>query len=498
MAEWVSSQLQNQFIEKRRLETHKKLAMHMQHSPLATIEWTSNYRVKRWSQKATDMLGWPEAQVMNKSPREWPVVNQEDQRHLDHLAEQLEAHEQEEYAFECNLVRLNGELISTEWFVSHSELHKKDHVLIQTLVLDVSERMRAENNTIMSNARYVDLYQNAPDMYFSLDEVGTIMSANNICYQLLGYQDSELINIPFWNLIKKEEVRAVRHRIDIALKDEVEEFEMEVDILTKSGNVLKTHQRIRIIEPPKGLPHELRILARDITEQSEIHQSKLLHLKQQRDEISREVQHRIKNSLQAVINLLKVNLDTYPELKNVLTIAIGQVDTIAIVNNLMMESGRTNVNLLRLMEMLINASSSLFRMEIQTVNQLRMEKAYEICEAEAIAISLIISELLINALKHHGKNQLGKDSVSVELELIEDDEIGIRIINTMAINNQLDDINKSNVGMSMIEALMPPKGADIRHSESENLYEVNLVLTKPVLSEIESVQVIANDKFATE
>ena len=150
------------------------------------------------------------------------------------------------------------------------------------------------------------------------------------------------------------------------------------------------------------------------------------------------------------------------------------------------------------MEMLINASSSLFRMEIQTVNQLRMEKAYEICEAEAIAISLIISELLINALKHHGKNQLGKDSVSVELELIEDDEISIRIINTMAVNNQLDDVNKSNVGMSMIEALMPPKGADIRHSESENLYEVNLVLTKPVLSKIESVQVIANDKFATE
>ena len=498
MAEWVSNQLQNQFIEKRRLETHKKLAMHLQHSPLATIEWTSNYRVKRWSQKATAMLGWAEAQVINKSPREWPIINKEDQKHLNYLADQLEACQQEEYAFECNLVKLDGELISTEWFVSHSELHNKEHVLIQTLVLDISKRVQAENNRIISNARYVDLYQNAPDMYFSLDGAGNIMSANNVCHQLLGYEDGELINIPFWNLIQKQDVRRVRRHIDVAFKGEVEEFEMEVNILTKTSSVLKMHQRIRIIEPRKGLPHELRILARDITERSEIHQSKLLHLQQQRDEIGREVQHRIKNSLQAVVGLLKVNLDTYPELKNVLTVAIGQVDTIAIVNNLMMDSGRTNINLLRLIKMLINTSSSLFRIEIQMTNALYLGKVYEICEAEAIAVSLIISELMINALKHHASNKLGDDNVSVALYETGDTQVSIQITNTIANNSESQDQDKSNVGISMMEALMPPQGAKLDQNKTDNFYEVSLVLSKPVISEVENVKIIANDKFAAE
>ena len=147
-------------------------------------------------------------------------------------------------------------------------------------MLDVSERVRAENELLKSNARYVDLYQNAPDMYLSLDDAGNIMSANKFCHQSLGYEENELIGKPYWNLISKEDVRHVRRHIEDAFGGDVEESEMEVSILTKGNKPLKTHQRIRIIEPRKGLPRELRILCRDITARKEVQQNRLLHLKQ--------------------------------------------------------------------------------------------------------------------------------------------------------------------------------------------------------------------------
>ena len=497
MAEWISNKLQNQFIEKLQVETNKKLAMHLQHSPLATIEWTSNFRVKKWSRKAQAMLGWDEQAVVNKSPRDWPVTHIESRQYLEALAENLESCQEEDYAFNCELITNQGDKITTEWFISNSTFNNKAHTLIQTLVLDISERIRAEHELLKSNARFVDLYQNAPDMYFSLDGAGNILSANKFCYEMLGYEENELIGKPFWNLVTKDHVRRVRRHVDVAMAGEVEEFEIEINILTKDNRQLKTHQRIRIIEAKKGLPRELRILCRDITERKEVQQNRFQHLKNQRDEISRETQHRVKNSLQAVVGLLKVNLDTHPELKEILTAAISQVDTIAIVNTLMMEGARADIRLSKLLERLIYASSNLFRQDIHFHNNLDKQKECELIEDEAIAVSLIISELLINALKHHAMNQQAEDAIKIKLDHGEGAAVIIQIANTISEDRLVDNRESTQVGMSMIEALMPPKGAQINIEQDENYYRVLFTLNDPVVNYIQPGEVISNNKFAS-
>ncbi len=497
MAEWISNKLQNQFIEKLQVETNKKLAMHLQHSPLATIEWTSNFRVKKWSRKAEIMLGWDEQTVINKSPRDWPVKHLEGRQYLQKLAENLESCQEEDYAFNCELITNEGNKITTEWIISNSTLSNKDHMLIQTLVLDITERIRAENELLKSNARFVDLYQNAPDMYFSLDGAGNILSANKFCYQMLGYENNELIGKPFWNLVAKDHVRRVRRHVDVAMVGEVDEFEIEINILTKDNRQLKTHQRIRIIEAKKGLPRELRILCRDITERKEVQQNRFEHIKNQRDEISRETQHRVKNSLQAVVGLLKVNLDTHPELKAMLTAAISQVETIAIVNTLMMEGARADIRLVQLLERLICASSNLFRQEIRFRNNLDMRIECEVIEEEAISVSLIISELLINALKHHAVNSLTEDSVSIQLGNGNGNAVIVQVANTVSKHRQAGDSESTQVGMSMIEALMPPKGAQIKVEQDENNYRVFFTLSDPVVHYIQPGEVISNNKLAS-
>ena len=497
MAEWISNKLQNQFIEKLQVETNKKLAMHLQHSPLAMIEWTSNFRVKKWTRKAEMMLGWDEQTVLNKSPRDWPVTHLESRAHLEKLAENLESIEEEDYAFDCELITNEGNKVVTEWFVSNSTLNNKEHTLIQTLVLDITERIRAEHELLKSNARFVDLYQNAPDMYFSLDGAGNIMSANKFCYEMLGYEENELIGKPFWNLVVKDHVRRVHRHVDVAMAGEVEEFEIEINILTKDNRQLKTHQRIRIIEAKKGLPRELRILCRDITERKEVQQNRFQHIKNQRDEISRETQHRVKNSLQAVVGLLKVNLDTHPELKEILTTAISQVDTIAIVNTLMMEGARADIRLSQLLERLIYASSNLFRQDIAFRNNLDKQNVCEVIEDEAISVSLIISELLINALKHHAKNSLAEDIVSTQLDHGDGGVVIVQVANTISKDCPVGDGESTQVGMSMIEALMPPKGAQIKIEQDDNNYRVFFILNDPVINYIQPGEVISNNKLAS-
>ena len=477
MAQWISSGLERQYLDKSRIELNRMLEMHVQHSPLATIEWTSNFKVKKWSDKATEVLGWNEAQVINKSPRHWPITNEDSQAYLTALANQLEASHDGNYAFNCDLINFNGALISTDWFVSIS-ITDEQYVFVQTLILNVTERVRSENELLKSNIKYVDLYENAPDMYLSLDHLGNIISANKLCHRSLQYKDNELVGKPYWNLIPKKDVPKVRRHIKVALSGNVEEWEMEVDMLTKTNNLLKTHNRILVIMGREGFPHELRILCRDITDRKIGQENKLSHVRKQRDEISREVQHRIKNSLQAVIGFLSANLNNYPELEDVLKASISQVNTIAVVNSLVLEAGDDDIDLCKLVEKLLNASSNLFHRDIEYCNKINSNLNLKIQADETIAMSLIISELLINASKYHDK----ESCKSIELSITNaSDSVCIKIVNQLSLINATNDENSNHFGVSMISSLMPPEGAGLKIHKTAKTYKVELTISEPVL-----------------
>ena len=48
----------------------------------------------------------------------------------------------------------------------------------------------------------------------------------------------------------------------------------------------------------------------------------------------REVQHRIKNNLQGIIGLLKEHFGDYPQLNEVLKLAIGKIRSIALIHGM--------------------------------------------------------------------------------------------------------------------------------------------------------------------
>ena len=226
------------------------------------------------------------------------------------------------------------------------------------------------------------------------------------------------------------------------------------------------------------MPRELRIIARDITERKRGQDTRLMHLQQQRDEISHEVQHRIKNSLQAVIGLLTMNMDASPELKPILTTSIAQINTISVVNGLILD-GKEDIEILLLLESLAKAFSQLFNCKIDYNLQCNTKSKVMLTGEEVIAVSLIYSELLINAFKHSRKNSSGDEYISVGYVLNQSD-VEIKITNTCD-NKHVTASDNTSFGHSMIHSLMPPQGANIKISQNEGSYEVVLVLMDPVL-----------------
>lgn len=125
-------------------EAHQRLTFHVDNSPLAVIEWDSDFRVSRWSESAQRLFGWAPEEVIGKHVGDWHFVFDEDVDAVEQVtnrqrlgAESLGVQHNRNYT-------RDGAVLYCEWY--NSVLHNDSGQLVSvlSLVLDVTARQRAE------------------------------------------------------------------------------------------------------------------------------------------------------------------------------------------------------------------------------------------------------------------------------------------------------------------------------------------------------------------
>jgi len=119
------------------------------------------------------------------------------------------------------------------------------------------------------STRYIDLYDNAPDMFFSIRPDGTVISLNQTGARQLGYKKEELVDHPVWKVIYEDDLQYVQSRIEDILKNKTVKEELEFRKITKTGKVLYVNERTKLVFDEKGKVSELRITCRDISDKKE-------------------------------------------------------------------------------------------------------------------------------------------------------------------------------------------------------------------------------------
>ena len=131
---------------------------------------------------------------------------------------------------------------------------------------DITERKRAEAALALSEERFQGLYDNSPDMYFTVSEDSTVTSVNQFGADYLGYSKESLIGEPFWSLVHAEDLSFVQEQIGSAFGEQPDESELEFRMIRRDQSVLWIHERIRFLPKSLSAPAELRIVCRDVTE----------------------------------------------------------------------------------------------------------------------------------------------------------------------------------------------------------------------------------------
>jgi len=138
--------------------------------------------------------------------------------------------------------------------------------LLPATIENAMTRRRAEQALLESEARYQDLFDNAPDMYFLVDERGTVLTVNRQGALQLGYTVDELVGEPVSRVIHAADLEVVRQQLKVAFERPGEVRRLEFRKVAKDGRVMFVSERVSVQARADGV-RTARVICRDITDQ---------------------------------------------------------------------------------------------------------------------------------------------------------------------------------------------------------------------------------------
>ncbi len=134
---------------------------------------------------------------------------------------------------------------------------------------------RLYQNAILSEQRYLDLYEHAPDMYHSLDDRGIILSCNITEAGKLGYRKEHLIGQPIEKFLTPASRIAHRDALQKILNFQKIEG-VELQMVKSNGESMDVIMSASLISGTPDHPRMIRAILRDITERKAL-EEQLFH-----------------------------------------------------------------------------------------------------------------------------------------------------------------------------------------------------------------------------
>lgn len=344
---------------------------------------------------------------------------------------------------------------------------------------------RAQNKAgcCPAEARIRSILQASPaGIGLTIDRV--IQSVNPAMTALTGYSAEELIGQPtrllypdaadYEHVGREKYAQITQHGIGV----------VETRWRRKDGAILHILLSAVPIDPA-DLSCGVSFAALDITARQQLEQQRLADLEKQREVLVREVHHRIKNNLQSVVGLLRRELGKFPELDPHLDKAITQVHAIAAVHGLQSTDPDEAIRLCdTVRHICLTVSEQTQRaVEFHIENEHVSFRPVQINRDEAVAVALILNELILNAVKH-APEQAAAPRVTVNADGSHADVV---IRNTAAGDIAFDPNTGMGLktGLRLVNSLLPERGARLSVArDTTNLLTTHLRLEAPVVQAI--------------
>ena len=241
----------------------RRLAFHVENTPLAVIEWDHEFRVLRWSPAAQKLFGWKAEEVFGKRFSDWEFVVPDDMDVVNQVGHrQNEGKELHGISRNRNYTKL-GSILHCEWYNSALYNDAGKLISVLSLVLDVTVATRIEEALRKSEAQYRLLFESNPQAMWVYDLTTLrFLAVNDAAVHHYGYSRAEFLEMSIKDIRPPEDVKLLEEYL--ASDDGHVEHAGEWRHRKKDGTIINvdvTSSRLTF----GGRPAEF-ILVHDVTE----------------------------------------------------------------------------------------------------------------------------------------------------------------------------------------------------------------------------------------
>jgi PAS domain S-box-containing protein len=335
---------------------------------------------------------------------------------------------------------------------------------IDNLNQEITERKRAEEALRKAEEKYRIQFEGALDAIFVADaKTGIIIDCNPAATRLTGRKKSELVGKHQRILHPPEEIEGEFSR---TFKRHIEEKQgqtLETQVIAKGGEIKDVAIKTNLLDV-RG-KKIIQGIFRDITERKKAEEKIKSSLKE-KEAMLKEIHHRVKNNLQIISSLLKLQSRYVEDNKEVLEMfkeCQDRIKSMALIHNKLYES--RDMSRVDFAEYVHTLTQDLFRSYKVSSGSIKLKVNAEDVFLDinsAIPCGLIINELVSNSLKHAFPNgRCGE--ITIDLHLGKDNKISLSVAdNGVGLPEGLDFQQTESLGMRLICILTEQLGGSVR------------------------------------
>jgi two-component system cell cycle sensor histidine kinase/response regulator CckA len=238
----------------------QKLALHVQQTPLAVIEWNTDFEVTAWNPAAERIFGFSAAEAMGKKATF--IIPSEAHHHVAEIWSQLLARRGGRRSTNQNCTR-DGRTIMCEWYNTPLVDSLGRVIGVASLCEDVTERYRAEQSLQVQKAYLEQLFESAPEGIAIVNNSDEVVRVNQEFTRMFGYASEEIAGAPLALIVppdRSNESRFLKNTVEKGMTLNVETTRRRKDGSLVDVSILGTPINV------SGGNIAVYLIFRDITE----------------------------------------------------------------------------------------------------------------------------------------------------------------------------------------------------------------------------------------
>ena len=429
-------------------ESEEKFRMLAEKSP-NMIFINKKGRVVYANQKCEEVLGYRREEFYSPDFDFFSLI-EPDSVSIVKASFQKHAKGEEVPPYEYSLLKKSGKSIDV--IVTTKLISFGGEKSILGIVTDITERKQAEKALKKSEEKYRHLVENTNEVLYALDENGMVTYISPVAKTLSGYNPSEITGRNFVHFVFKQDVQYALEQFEKNTRGGPDPIECR--IVTKSGDLKWIRSSARPIffnDQFLGLQGVMS----DITEQKRVEDEIMASLRE-KEAMMREIHHRVKNNLQIVSSLLRLQSRSIKSktLRDTFEIAQNRIKSMALIHEVLyLSENFDEINFSDYIKRITNHLFSMFSRKAKKI-QLELDVGEFYLEIDkAIPCGLIINELVSNAFKHAFPNdKAGKIQVHLDVKV---DRYTIAVKDTgVGFPDDMDMRNTETLGLQLVNDLV--------------------------------------------